>query len=699
MTSSATSKPTHRLSSYLNWLLMLSISALGFTGLKLLSNPDKLAILGLTSLMVIGTMGTWRWGWFCIALIRSLIYRHLVFSRWRRRANAIAVEDLPRLCLIAPTFKEKPWITKRVFRAIAQEAKTLTQPIILVIVTTEAEIIAIEQILKTEDPDLSSIELISLADPGRGKRKALVNGLRKLASMNLPQDTIVGLMDGDSVISAGTFRKCMPFFRMFPKMGALTTDEMPIVVGSYLFSEWLHLRFCQRHLYMCSHALSRKLLCLTGRFSLYRAEAALDPSFADLLENDNLDDWLWGRFKFLSGDDKSTWYWLLRRKYDLLYMPDVMVHTIETISGSFRERAYQNMRRWFGNMLRNGNRALALGPHRTGLFIWYCLLDQRISIWTSLIAPGLLLLYLFQANWTAVAIISSWIAFSRPLFLMIIFWGRESQLKPIHLVILLLAQWSSSLIKIWTQMNLPKQKWSNRGNQSRSVEGLAWKRRLKDYTSRFLVIVQTFSFVVFVLCLAKILNPVHDLADLWWKNQQVVAQPPLTQIIEASDRGIIPNDGQDDSAALQALINQLPNQGLVQINLPFGELDLFQPLEINRSNTIVKGKGVGRTVLQAHFNRKQGEAIIAIRPRPPKASLVANASKDQVENIELNGFTLLQIQAKTKTDAIDGIVLEKVVKSSIKNLDLEKSGRHSLLLHQTQKVKVEYVLLNTSHAQ
>ena len=370
-------------------------------------------------------------------------------------------------------------------------------------------------------------------------------------------------------------------------------------------------------------------------------------------------------------------------------MPDVMVYTIETISGSFAERAYQNMRRWFGNMLRNGNRAIALGPHRTGLFIWYCLLDQRISIWTSLIAPSLLLMYLLQGKWTAVGIILSWIAFSRPLMLMIVFCGRESHLKPIHLVILLLAQWSSSAIKVRTQMNLPKQKWSNRGNQSRSVEGLAWKRRLKDHTSRFLLITQSFSFIVFILCLSKVVNPVQDLAGLWWSNQ-VVAQPTATQIVEASNHNIVPNDNRDDSASLQALINQLPREGQVQINLPIGEIELFHPVEINRSNTIIKGQGIRRTVLQARFSRTVAEAVLAIRP--PR-------SQDKLHNIQLNGFTLVQVQPKTAADSADGIVLEKVMQASIKNLNLENSGRHSLVLHQTQNVKVEYVAMKDSSEQ
>lgn len=327
--------------------------------------------------MTLGAVGSWRWFWFGLALIRSRIYLYWVFARWRRRANTVAVEDLPAVIIVVPTYKEEPWITEQVFRAIASEAKSLTLPTTVVVLTTEQEIADIRGILQSEDPDGIFVNFIPMIDAGGGKRQALADGLRTAARLNRTEDAIVALMDGDSVISPGTFRKCLPFFLMFPKMGALTTDEMPCVVqtnlGTHLFSEWLHVRFSQRHLYMCSHSLSRKLLCLTGRFSLFRAEAALDSSFIDLLANDNLNDWLWGEFKFLSGDDKSTWYSVLRRGYDLLYIPDAMVYTIETLSGSAGDRAYQNMRRWFGNMLRNGNRALALGPNKTGWFIWYCL--------------------------------------------------------------------------------------------------------------------------------------------------------------------------------------------------------------------------------------------------------------------------------------------------------------------------------------
>lgn len=686
-----TSKAWERLNPYFNLIVMLGISALGFFCLQLLNDPKKLAILGLTSVVSLGAIGVWRWFWFGLALVRSRIYLYWVFARWRRRASRIPVEDLPPVFIIVPTYKEKPWITQQVFGAIAREAKSLVKPTTVVVITTEQEIIDIGEILRAEDPDFKFIRMVPILDPGAGKRKALAVGLRAAASINQSSDAIVALMDGDAVIGEGALRKCLPFFLMFPKMGALTTDEMACVVqnnlGSYLFAEWLHIRFSQRHLYMSSHSLSHKLLCLTGRFSLFRSEAALEPSFADLMENDNLNDWLWGKFKFLSGDDKSTWYWVLRRGYDLLYIPDVMVYTIETLSGSAAERAYQNMRRWFGNMLRNGNRALALGPNKTGWFIWYCLLDQRLSIWTSLIVPGLLLVYLFQANWVAVGTLFSWLLFTRPLMLIIMFWGRESYVKIIHLPILLLAQWSGSAIKVWTQMNMAQQKWSNRGDQSRAVGGSAWKRRIKSSSSRFLLLSQVFSFGIVLLCLLQIVNPMRDLSELWW-HSQVVAKSPATEIteIDAIDKGIVPNDDKDDSVKLQNLINSLPSQGRIQIDLPIGEIDLLKPVEINRSDTTIKGQGVGRTILQARFGKQVGEAAILIRPK-------ASKSKALVKNVRLRNFTLLQLLPDL-ANAPDGIVLDHVEQAEIKNLDLDRSGRRSLIRRQTQNITVEYVSLS-----
>ncbi|MEL7316686.1 MAG: glycosyltransferase, partial [Cyanobacteria bacterium J06559_3] len=494
------------------------------------------------------------------------------------------------------------------------------------------------------------------------------------------------LMDGDSELTPGTVRRCLPFFRLFPKMGALTTDEMPIVEGSYLFSEWFHLRFAQRHIQMCSDSLSRKVMCLTGRFSLFRAEAALHPSFAMQLEQDFLTDWLWGRFKFLSGDDKSTWFWLLQRQYNMLYVPDAIVNSIETLSGSVVDRAYNNMRRWYGNMLRNNGRAIALGPKTTGWFTWYSLIDQRISFWTCLITPGFLLVSLLQGHWKAAGVVCCWVLFSRSLMLMLTFLGRSSVLKPVHFPLLLVSQWGGSLVKIWTQMNLAQQKWSNRGSQSVTAAGTGVERVFKLGTSRSLLYVQIFSFVVFLCWLSGTLSPTWDIAGLQLSYQASRAFAS-TQVIAAIDHGIWPNDGIDDAAPLQELIDTLSPTQPVEIRLPIGELDLFQPVSIHHSHLTLTGEGSERTVLQTHFSEASAVAMLRVHPSRP-----AKATAPALEQVHLTRFTLRPIRTTAAAKApIDGILFEQVVGGSLTHVKVAYGSRHPIVLKQAKDITVEYV--------
>jgi mannuronan synthase len=482
------------------------LGTLGFVQLHGGMGFEPLQALELVSL---GIVGTWRWSQFCFRLLRSWYYQLWRFPRWRKVANGVPLEALPPMCLVVPSYQEQPWITERVFRAIVREAYTLNQPLmVFVSSSSDQENGEIRALVAQCDPE-SRVQLI-LRTQQQGKRKALADSLRELAAMGIPQETVIALMDGDSELAPGVLRQSLPFFLLFPKLGGLTTDEIPKVHGSYIFSEWFHLRFVQRHFQMCSDSLSRKVLCLTGRFSLFRGEAALHPGFADQLEFDHLDDWLWGRFKFLSGDDKSTWFWLLKNRYEMLYVPDVLVYAIETVSGSIVSRGIANMRRWFGNMLRNNSRALALGPKVTGWGIWYALVDQRLSIWTALVTPSILLLSLIQCDWYTVGALASWTLITRPLMLMLLFVGRKSYLKPIHVLLLVIMQWGSPLIKISVQMNLAQQKWTNRGNQSMDVGGTVLGRWVKRSIARFMIVSQMLAFGIAVLMINGQFRPWED---------------------------------------------------------------------------------------------------------------------------------------------------------------------------------------------
>ncbi|MBX2863106.1 MAG: glycosyltransferase family 2 protein [Leptolyngbyaceae cyanobacterium MAG.088] len=677
------------MSDYTSTAAFLALFSVGFGGLYLLQNPGNLAIWNIFGLVSLGFVGLWRWSWFLLRMARARYYLHRVFPHLRHRAASVPVEELPHMCFLVPTYKEQPWITERVFKAIVDEAKTLVQPTtVLVNSSGKSENAAIRAIINREDPEQRWIRLIQMTQKD-GKRKAMADSLRRLSELNLPADTVIALMDGDSELLPGTLRRCLPFFRLLPKVGALTTDELPVVEGSYFFSEWFHLRFAQRHMQMCSDSLSNKVMCLTGRFSLFRAEAALQSSFAEQLEQDYLNDWLWGRFKFLSGDDKSTWYWLLRHKYDMFYVPDAIVNSIETLSGSVVDRAYNNMRRWYGNMLRNNGRAISLGPRTTGWFTWYSLWDQRISFWTCLITPGFLLVSLIQGYWKAAAVVIFWVICSRSLMLLLTFWGRISNLKLIHFPLLLLSQWGGSLVKIWTQMNLAQQKWTNRGSQTISAHGQGLEKTVKLGTSRLLLYIQLFVFSICLCWLTNNLSPLWDIAGLRLTHQAMVTNTP--KVIEVINHGVWPSDGKDDSQALQTLIDQLSQNSTddqaIELRLPIGEIDLMQPVNISRGQLTLKGQGPGRTVLAAQFDRSKAEAVLQVRPGPSTAPALSQ--------VHVTGFTVRPIETADIAQ-LDGVLLQGVVDSSLRNLAIATNIRKPFALTQTDNILIENVAVQDS---
>lgn len=93
-------------------------------------------------------------------------------------------------------------------------------------------------------------------------------------------------------------------------------------------SEWHKLRFAQRHINMCSMALSKRVLTMTGRMSVFRAGGD-QPRVHHRRRERYLEHWRLGRFKFLTGDDKSAGSSLMRLGYDTFYVPDAAINTVE----------------------------------------------------------------------------------------------------------------------------------------------------------------------------------------------------------------------------------------------------------------------------------------------------------------------------------------------------------------------------------
>ena len=426
-------------------------------------------------ILAIGLIGIWRYGWWSIHLARAVIYRNHVYPRLRRDADRRA-EHPDHIFVLVTSFRIRPEVTYRVYESILRNAASYGIPTtVIASLSDRSDVDVLDHVIG--DLELPRhVTVRYMFQRGDGKRSAMAEVLRAVSRSMPSERSLVVFMDGDIRLPDGTFRRSMPFF-CDRRVGAVTTHNRGIVDGDAITREWYDLRFAQRHLLMSSMALSRRLLVLTGRYSIIRADLATDPSFIDQLENDTVDHWRFGRFKFLSGDDKSTWFWLLQRGWHMLYLPDVEVHGFEELPD--RKRFFASsvdlMRRWYGNMLRINGRAISVGPRPMGLFTWWSLIDQRLSMWTGLIGPSVAILMTVFVRPSFLLAYLLWIMGTRLVASTILGLqhGRFSFVWP---SLLYYSQITGALVKTYVNFRYNRQRWTRQGISSGTPDGSLWSR-------------------------------------------------------------------------------------------------------------------------------------------------------------------------------------------------------------------------------
>lgn len=461
-------------------------------------------------LMALGGISLWRYAWWFTHFARGQWYAERVFPKLRTEADLIWNRGWrpPYIVFMVTTYKERRDITTRVFHSIARAAEEIGIPARIFVGTGDLDDERnIEAAMHAQHWHVS-IDVTMLRQTQSGKRIAIGRNLRAMLRDGIGGDIPIVFMDGDSLLEPGCLARCLPFFKLNPRMHALTTNERAIVHGPRWMKKWIEMRFVQRNFAMLSNGLSNKVLTLTGRMSVFRARAILHLDFIRTVEADHLDHWLWNRFRFLSGDDKSTWYYLLSQGAEMGYVPDAMVTTIEHIEHNAMQRMVQNFLRWSGNMLRNGQRAIALGPKRVGLFTWWCLVDQRISMWTTLIGPVTVIASTLFVSAGFLFFYIAWIALTR--FALSIAFFRAMGRVDITLPFMLYAnQVINSALKVYLLFRLPRQRWSNRNAQkvelaTGSLWKIAAKKAMAAYVTTFWVMLFVFVIVVYL----KLVKPV-----------------------------------------------------------------------------------------------------------------------------------------------------------------------------------------------
>lgn len=469
-------------------------------------------------IMVIGGLAAWRYSWGMVHYVRHLIYIFRVFPRLRKEAIIGGNEFMPpHVYLLLTSFRIATDTTVAVYEAAFREAikSGIATTVVASIVELSEEVLIKDIFRRMNAPAHVTLSIVRIA--GTGKRDGLAQGFRAISRTMPHPDSIVAVIDGDSILEEGLIRKCVPFFKMDPNLGALTTDELCEVRGSRIMREWHDLRFAQRQILMASVALSKKVLTLTGRMSMFRASIIIDPEFIGHVQSDSIDHWRLGKFKFLTGDDKSSWYCVLKQGWNMLYVPDTVVMTVEhPPSDNFFKATSQLMFRWFGNMLRTNGRALALGPMKTGLFTWWCVFDQRISMWTSLSGPVFCILLMVKYSVAFLPIYLVWIGFTRWVMSLMLLASRPV-LSWYYPFLIYYNQVWGSLIKTYVFFRLDRQSWTRQ--KTKLARGLtAGQVRWKNFTS---VACHTVAMVVFVSILGlisgilRVPEPAVDMMRSW----------------------------------------------------------------------------------------------------------------------------------------------------------------------------------------
>ncbi|HEX5055769.1 MAG TPA: glycosyltransferase family 2 protein [Gammaproteobacteria bacterium] len=475
---------THGLLEAAGWALLFA----GLGGLALLV-PRVVFVPGSGQfILAVGAISVWRYGMGVVHFLRGMVFLHVVYPICRRRVLELGdLTDPSHLYFMITSYRIDAQTTARVYDSVIREAVASGWPATVVcsIVEMSDETIVRQLWRKHAPPERVSLKLVRIA--GTGKRDGLAYGFRAVSRELPDNDAIVVVVDGDSVLNPGVVRACAPYFRYFPNMGALTTNEFCEVQGGYLISEWHKLRFAQRHINMCSMALSNRVLTLTGRMSIFRASVVTNPAFIADIENDHLNHWRLGEFRFLTGDDKSSWYSLMRLGWDTWYVPDAYIRTIEhPPHPSFLLSSLRLMFRWYGNSLRQNYRATGLGIRRLGPFTYYMLWDQRLSMWTGLFGLTAALIAALKYNMMYLAIYVLWIGFTRSVLTLMLS-ASGHRIGPVYPFVLYYNQILGSLVKIYVFFRLDRQTWTRQQIRlSRELGGFrAWFNAWSSMTMTF----------------------------------------------------------------------------------------------------------------------------------------------------------------------------------------------------------------------
>ncbi len=609
----------------------------------------QLYLLKHGAVITLSLFALWRYSWMLLNYSRALIYRFYYYPMLRYRAQQLPEEaKYPKnLYFMIPSYKEDFWVSVECFRSILAEIRTIPSHVTIVVATSESreDRVIHEMFRAYEGKD--RVKLI-FQHQNAGKRIAMGHALRAIAREYHKEkfhdpNSVTIFMDGDSYLQEGFLRKLLPFFASEYRLGAVTTNEVAYINSkNSWYKAWFNLKFAQRHILFQAHSLSRKVMTLTGRLSAYRTDIVIKEPFIRQVENDILTHPLHGKFRFLMGDDKSTWFHLLKNGWDMLYLPDLLCISLESRDGNFLELSRTLPYRWFGNTLRNNSRALKLGPAKTGWYIWYAIFEQRLIMWTSLVGIlSALILSVTISPWYLLFFVA-WVIMIRLVQLFVMaFFGHHVHWQMLPLM--LYTQWIGALVKIKAFYNLADQRWSKNSDVQQNRKEVV---HISHPLVRWMPKIAMFSTVTLFMLLLLLSHGALKLPQsTFLSNLLHLVQPTDSMQLNASQYHLKKPTSDSTAAILKITpgtkeIAQKINHFLEEsdpgrraiVQFAAGEYIVDRPVEIRRSNVLVQGAGKGKTVLISRLHTPSPAVIHIYGERGKRLGYLAkNIYRNQSE--------------------------------------------------------------------
>lgn len=478
------------------WLVLLTLIVF----LASLVDSEYLDPSSHQFIFLIGIVGIWRYSNNILHYIRGMYFQYWAFPKLRKLADKMGDKALPsHIFMVVTSFRIPPETTYKVYQSIFQELCRIPVPSTIIASIVEAgDEYFIKQIMREEIKHRPDISLVIVRARGTGKRDGLAHAFRALSRRAPTNDAVACVVDGDTMMLPGCVDKACRLFALLPNVGGMTTNEYCIVKGGRLLTSWHNMRFVQRHINMCSMSLSHQVLTLTGRLSFFRASLMTDHGFIKDVEADFLQHWRLGKFQFLTGDDKSSWFSLKRAGWDTFYVPDSYTLTVEhPPSKYFLKATRQLMFRWYGNSLRQNFRAVKLLRQQLGLFTLYVLYDQRVSMWTSLFGLAVAIIASLLISIQFIYIYFLWILITRSI-VCILFIFSKHPVDPLYPFALYYNQIIGSMMKINAVFHLDRQQWTRQ--KTTLNQNISFDTKLNRWTSKIAML----SAIAIFLCIVSL---------------------------------------------------------------------------------------------------------------------------------------------------------------------------------------------------